>query len=288
MASRKIPLTLEKADVIISVPVLKLHFAAVASMAVKHLQGTVPPLEKYMTHFFGLWQNLINIHHLVKPKLTIIDGLVGQEGFGPVSGTPKKMNLLIGGTNPVALDAVAMRIMGLDPVMSPPILLAYMQGLGPVEPAKIRVIGPAVEEVANPFKLPEIDLTGGRDIAVHAGNACPGCRGYLHFVLSKLRKPDPERENQLVIDRPLGKKVNIFIGPATDREINPEESNIFMGICQQHHATMGTHLPGCPPHAEIIVKTLYSLFPDVQLPKYADESEEKKLGEMLQQILAMQ
>ena len=47
-----------------------------------------------MTHFFGLWQNLVNIHHVVKPDLSIIDGIIAQEGFGPVAGTPKTMNLL--------------------------------------------------------------------------------------------------------------------------------------------------------------------------------------------------
>ena len=100
MTSRKIPLALEKADVIISVPVLKIHFAAVVSLAIKHLQGAVPPLEKYMTHFFGLWQNLVNIHHLVKPKLTIIDGLIGQEDFGPVSGNAQEDGPFYRGNKP--------------------------------------------------------------------------------------------------------------------------------------------------------------------------------------------
>jgi uncharacterized protein (DUF362 family) len=287
MLFRKVPVTLEKADVIISFPVLKIHFAAVASLAIKHLQGAVPPLEKYMTHFFGLWQNLVNIHHLVKPQLTIIDGLVGQEDFGPVSGTPKKMNLLIGGTNPVAIDAVAMRIMGLDPATSPPVFLAYLQGFGPIEPDKIKIIGPSIKSVSSPFKQPDIDLGQGKDISIHASSACSGCKGYLHFVLAKLRRSDPADTGRSLMDRPFEKKVNIFLGPATDKEINPQEKNIFMGICQQHHTEMGSFLPGCPPHAEVIVNGIFDLFPDIERPKYADESEEKKLGEMLQQILAM-
>ncbi|WP_028895037.1 DUF362 domain-containing protein [Syntrophorhabdus aromaticivorans] len=287
MHSRKIPLTLEKADAIISVPVLKIHFAAIVSLAIKHLQGAVPPLEKYMSHFFGLWQNLVNIHHLVKPKLTIIDGLVGQEDFGPISGTPKKMDLLIGGINPVAVDAVAMRIMGIDPATSPPVLLASLQGMGPIEPRLIEVIGPDIQDVMSPFQQPEIDLTGGKDITIHGESACPGCRGYLHFVLTKLRRPDPKDTSRLLIDRPFEKKVNIFLGPTHDREINREEHNIFLGICQLHNAHQGTHLPGCPPHAEVIVNGLFGLFPDVEKPKYANESEEKKLGEMLHHILTM-
>lgn len=287
MMFRKIPATLDKANVIISVPVLKIHFAAVASLAIKHLQGAVPPLEKYMTHFFGLWQNLVNIHHLIKPNLTIIDGLVGQEDFGPVSGTPKTMNLLIGGRNPVAVDSVAMRIMGLDPAASPPVLLAYLQGFGPIQTDKIKIVGPSIREVASPFKQPFIDLASGTDIAIHGASACSGCRGYLHFVLAKLRRPDPMYTNRSLMDRPFDKKVNIFLGPDTDKEINPGETNIFMGICQQHHSDMGSFLPGCPPHAEVIVNGIFNLFPDIERPKYADESEEKKLGEMLQQILSM-
>jgi NADH:ubiquinone oxidoreductase subunit B-like Fe-S oxidoreductase len=50
---------------------------------------------------------------------------------------------------------------------------------------------------------------------------------------------------------------------------------------------MGVFLPGCPPHAEVIVNGIFDLFPDIEKPKYADESEEKKLGEMLQKILSM-
>lgn len=287
MLSRKIPVTLEKADVIISVPVMKTHFAALVSLSVKNLQGSIPPIEKYMSHFFGLWQNLVNIHHLVKPDLIIIDGIVGQEDFGPVSGTPKTMNLLIGGTNPVATDAVAMRIMGLEPALSPPVYLAYMQGMGPIERDKIRIIGPSIEEVKSPFKLPEINIRSGRDFVIHDGQACPGCRGYLHFVVSKLRKqPDPKDPGRLLIDRPFEKKVNIFLGPVTETAVNPEETNIFMGICQQHYAETGAHLPGCPPHAEVIMKGIFSLFPDVERPKYADKTEEARLEEMLEEVLA--
>ena len=286
MLTRRVPVTLEQADVIINLPVMKLHFAAVVSLAVKSLQGTMPPLEKYMSHFFGLWQNLINIHHLVKPSLHIIDGLIAQEGFGPVSGISKTMNLLIGGTNPVAVDAVTMRIMGLEPLTSPPVWLAYMQGLGPVEPEKIETLGPSIDELVDPFKQPEINLASGRDFAIHAGTACPGCAGYLHFAVAKLRRPDPADPTRLLIDRPFERKVNIFLGPTTDERINPDETNVFLGICQQHQAELGRHLPGCPPHAEVLLNGIFSLFPDVERPKYADKTEEAKLEEMLKEVMA--
>lgn len=286
MAFRKVPRTLHQADAIISVPVMKLHFAAGVSLAVKMLQGAMPPLEKYMSHFFGLWQSLVNIHHLVKPSLTIIDGLTAQEDFGPVSGIPKKMDLLIGGTNPVAIDAVTMRIMGMDPRVSPPVLLAYLQGLGPIESPMIEVMGVSIEEVATPFRQPEINLKSGRDFSVNPADACSGCRGYLHFVLNKLRRPDPRDPTRLLIDRPFDPKVNIFLGPETTAPIDPKATNIFMGICQQHHAAEGAHLAGCPPHAEVIMNGIFRLFPDVERPKYANDTEEAKLERMLKEVLA--
>lgn len=285
MTSRKVPVTLDKADVIINVPVLKIHFAAIASLSIKNLQGAMPPLEKYMSHFFGLWQNLVNIHHLIKPKLTIIDGITGLEDFGPVSGTPKKMNLLIGGTNPVATDAVAMRIMGLEPKSSPPVFLAWMQGMGPIEADNIHVVGPSIQEVAENFKQPFIDTSGGTHLTVHADEACPGCKGYLHFVLSKLRRPDPADPDRSIIDRPFEKKVNIFLGPKSKKVLDPRETNILLGLCQQHNAGAGIHLPGCPPHAEVLTKGIFDLFPDLERPKYADETEEAKLGRMLDEIM---
>jgi uncharacterized protein (DUF362 family) len=285
MLSRKIPVTLEQADVIINFPVMKTHMAALASLSIKNLQGAIPPLEKYMSHFFGLWQTLINTHYLIKPKLSIVDGLTGQEGYGPVGGTPKPMDLLIGGTNPVAVDATTIRIMGLDPRLSPPVMIAYMQGLGPIEREKIQVVGASVEEVQSAFKEAELDVQGGQKFAVHDGRACNGCRGYLHFVLHKLRRPDPKNPAILLLDRPFERKVNVFLGPDTEANPNPEETNIFMGVCQQHHAEMGKHLPGCPPHAEVIMKGLFGLFPDVERAKYANESSEEKLEKMLMEVL---
>jgi uncharacterized protein (DUF362 family) len=285
MLSRDIPVTFENADTIINVPVMKIHFAAIASLSIKNLQGALPPLEKYMSHYFGLWQNLVNIHHLVKPNLIIIDGLTAQENFGPVNGSPKTMNLLIGGTNAVATDAVTMRIMGLDPALSPPVRVAHMQAMGPIEPERIQVRGASIDEVRSPFRQPEINLEGGENLVVHAGSACPGCRGYLHYVLYKLRRPDPQHPGKLLIDRPFEKKVNLYLGPVTDTEPNPNETNIFLGTCQQHRKDMGKHLPGCPPHTDVMMKGVFSLYPDVVLPQYADQTAEDKLEAMLKEVL---
>jgi hypothetical protein len=147
-------------------------------------------------------------------------------------------------------------------------------------------VGTPIEEVMSPFKEAEINLEGGKNFKVHADSACSGCKGYLHYVLHKLRRPDPKNPDSLLIDRPFAKKVNVFVGPISKAELNPEETNVFLGICQQHHGEMGKHLPGCPPHAEVIMKGMFGLYPDVERPQYADQSAEDKLEEMLEEVLA--
>lgn len=49
-----------------------------------------------------------------KRYFSIVDGLYAMEGNGPVSGTLRKAGMVVGGTNPVAVDAACAAIMGFD------------------------------------------------------------------------------------------------------------------------------------------------------------------------------
>jgi uncharacterized protein (DUF362 family) len=49
-----------------------------------------------------------------KRYYTIIDGIVGMEGAGPMQGDPVESNVVIAGSDPVAADMVAARVMGFD------------------------------------------------------------------------------------------------------------------------------------------------------------------------------
>ncbi|MEO0129927.1 MAG: DUF362 domain-containing protein [candidate division WOR-3 bacterium] len=44
----------------------------------------------------------------------LIDGIIGQEGNAPIGGTPKTCGVLIGGFNPIMVDTLACKIMGID------------------------------------------------------------------------------------------------------------------------------------------------------------------------------
>jgi uncharacterized protein (DUF362 family) len=49
-----------------------------------------------------------------KRYYTIVDGDIGMEGAGPIQGSPKKCGIYVGGSDPVAVDAVAATMMGFD------------------------------------------------------------------------------------------------------------------------------------------------------------------------------
>lgn len=49
-----------------------------------------------------------------KRYYTVLDGRIGMQGSGPMQGDPVASDVVLGGTDPVAVDAVAARIMGFD------------------------------------------------------------------------------------------------------------------------------------------------------------------------------
>ena len=74
--------------------------------------------------------------------LSLMDGLVGMQGRGPINGYPINLNVLLASRDPVALDATGMRLIGLDPHTSRHIVHACDIGLGQVEESAISVDGP--------------------------------------------------------------------------------------------------------------------------------------------------
>jgi uncharacterized protein (DUF362 family) len=67
-------------------------------------------LNKSFFYFDGAGQRLQN----PRRYLTIVDGIIGGEGNGPMAPDPRKCGVLIAGTHPVAVDCAAATLMGFD------------------------------------------------------------------------------------------------------------------------------------------------------------------------------
>ena len=140
-----------RADFFINAPVLKTHFCSTISVAMKNLKGTTPYEEKKRFHFLGLNQAVAELNAVLKPHLIVVDGLIAMEGDGPIAGTPVGLNLLIAGTDAVAVDTVCARVMEIDPAEVQPLCLAEKMGYGIPGETEIRVIGRSIADVRRPF-----------------------------------------------------------------------------------------------------------------------------------------
>ncbi len=122
-------------DMIISLPKLKTHQLMFFTGAVKNLFGLVPGLAKSPFHVryparnaFG--EMILDLLEAVKPSYAIMDGIIGMEGPGPANGTPRPVKIILGSTNPVALDIIAASIIGYDPFVIPTNALALKRNFG--------------------------------------------------------------------------------------------------------------------------------------------------------------
>lgn len=144
-----------KADIIVSLPVMKTHNATLYTGGMKNMMGVLPQREKWNMHLSGLHQALVDLNRIVKPHLIVMDAIVGMEGWGPAMGYPVEMNLVIAGTDVVAVDAVAARIMDIDVKHVKHIMLAGDQGLGISDLERIDVRGENLEDARRPFRRPK-------------------------------------------------------------------------------------------------------------------------------------
>jgi hypothetical protein len=89
-----------------------------------------------------LHELIAEINRIRPVTLALMDGLVGMQGRGPINGYPINLNVLLASTDPVALDATAMRLIGLQPATSRHVVHAQRLGLGALAESEIAVDGP--------------------------------------------------------------------------------------------------------------------------------------------------
>jgi uncharacterized protein (DUF362 family) len=157
LAALHLPRTLRRAEIIVSLPKMKTHHWMGVTLAMKNLFGVMPGAyygwPKTILHEVGIAAAIADITATVRPHLALVDGVVGMEGDGPIMGTPRAAGVVVMGTNLVAVDATAARLMGFDPLRLP-----YLRGvggrLGPIAEAHIEQRGERLAPLVTRFALP--------------------------------------------------------------------------------------------------------------------------------------
>lgn len=134
---------------IISAPKLKLHGGAGVTLGLKNMMGVMTP--KGSMHNGHLSQNIADLASIVKPSVTVVDGIIAGEGH-ETSGNPVMMDLVIAGTNPVAVDTVGAAVMEVPPETIKHLRYAEELGLGTRDLDQIEVVGKSIEEVRRKFR----------------------------------------------------------------------------------------------------------------------------------------
>jgi len=208
---------INEADIIISLPKLKNHELVYFTGAIKNTLGLVPGFIKARQH--GLYHGrnsfssfLVDLCEAITPSFFLMDGITAMEGSGPAQGTPVKTELLLGSTNPLALDIIACSVTGYDPLFIPTNTIALSRGKWLRSPDEIIYDGPDLSTIIKKdFK--KIPVSGKRDIAVK-------------FVISRLKSIRKlQRRPVFLHDKCTGFNDCIKICPQNAITLHPTKKN---------------------------------------------------------------
>jgi uncharacterized protein (DUF362 family) len=144
------------ADVLVSMPKMKVHHWLGVSLSMKNLFGMMPGMvygaPRNVFHLRNAESAVLDFNHTRRIDYAIVDGVVGLEGDGPVRGSAVDVGVVVMGSNALAVDATASRIMNIDPAR-----IGYLRDaagvLGPITEAGIEQRGQSIASVRRPFTL---------------------------------------------------------------------------------------------------------------------------------------
>jgi TPP-dependent indolepyruvate ferredoxin oxidoreductase alpha subunit len=92
-------------------------------------------------------QMLVDIFTCAPPHLNIMDAIHAMEGEGPSAGSPKNVGLILASSDAVALDAVATKLTGLNPMHIHTTKNAAERGLGTAQMSAIEILGEKIQDI---------------------------------------------------------------------------------------------------------------------------------------------
>jgi uncharacterized protein (DUF362 family)/Pyruvate/2-oxoacid:ferredoxin oxidoreductase delta subunit len=208
-------------DLIISLPKFKNHELVYFTGAIKNTLGLVPGFSKAKQHAlhqdrsrFG--EFLVDLNEAVTPDYFLMDGIMGMEGPGPGRGIPVEIGLILGSTNPLALDIIASRIAGYEPLLIPTSRAAFFRKIWLRSEEDIAYDGPEINSIIKKgFKKIPISTTNNialkfilkrikflkklerRPVFVHEN--CSGCQKCVDICPVQAIHPLPGKKTHIVL-----------------------------------------------------------------------------------------
>lgn len=230
----------------VNLPTMKTHSLTLVTLSLKNQKGLLKFEEKKNFHKTNLQGMIRELAQIAIPRLTVMNAIYCCEGTGPAlyGSKPKRMDLLIAGTDQIEVDNVAVRIMGFDPARIPHI---------PLRP-NIDIRGLTIKEVQTPFDppLPYLQI---QNIYVYSDDkGCTSCQMNISRSAQKIFYTS-ELRDQLAAKG----KIDLLVGthPFPD---NPGHTAVCFGDCAKPISEK-FHLPliaGCPPDYHQVIDHLFN------------------------------
>lgn len=140
---------------IIHLPTVKTHGHSTTTGSIKNSFGG---LLKEVRHYAHKYMHEVLVDLMIMQKelhphiFTVMDGTVCGDGAGPRTMVPKVQNLILASQDSVAVDAVAARLMGFDPLSIPYLRMCHERGLGVGDVKEIEILGQDISGIDFGFK----------------------------------------------------------------------------------------------------------------------------------------
>ena len=226
-------------DCFVSIGKLKCHNTAGVTLSLKNMFGLLArskygDITRSLMHqnTFRLMRVFVDVNLTFPNVLQVIDGIVGATHSQ--RGQPVESEVLVIGTDPVATDSIATRIMGFDPMADYPDLpfsmaenhlkLAARAGLGTLDPDEIDTVGDRVAALAGEFE-PRLYFTGDQ-AELHKRESLDQARVYLEQRSALLQKY--LGKYILLVEGKVALAVDTPAEAAAQRHFNPDFRRGFL------------------------------------------------------------
>ncbi len=156
-------------------PTMKTHVFTTITGAMKNAFGGLLNDNRHWTHsvIHETLVDLLQIQKEIHPGIfCLTDGTIAGNGAGPRLMQPEIKNYMLASGDSVAIDAVAAKMMGFDPMKLKFLCIADEMGLGTANPSNIRVVGEDIRQVDFRFQMKDTFASRGQK-AIYWGKLKP-------------------------------------------------------------------------------------------------------------------
>jgi len=258
-----VPSVMLDSDLYINVAKMKTHNRTTVTLSLKNQWALLSFEDRKMYHRLGLHEPIAQLARAVQPHMTVVDGILGMEGNGPILGRPKQAGILLVGQSMAETDVVGSTLMGQDPREVIHLQRAVELGLSAWE---VDVRGAYVEDLKSRFEPSPQVVKKSLNVYVWRNHrACHMDDQSFHRALSLVKRTPrywiclPKLAYYALFGR-----IDIVRGRGNRvPELRKGQKIIVSGDCARDLLANFeelpkniVHVPGCPPKPEDVVEAI--------------------------------